>query len=240
MANSSKIKPETFLQQIDEAAREAFNKWRKDGLPAEIEKSNINNLWYAQKLLKKLRNSKKIFKNKVSKRIHENLQDKYRDLPQYRRRIKLLPEFIEQTKEIIEDTISTIGCPINLPKEIATGITNPYLKKPNTQKLRLLNPETKMEEKDPNKVAQQLGNFWEGIFGKERPNSQKKMEELLEDYPEISQEDDFTIDPKLVTKIISKTNRTGSGPNGIPFSYYKAMHDEFPSFWPDFIEAAIS
>ena len=158
-----KVKPETFLQQMDDATRNAFNKWREEGLPTEIEKSNINNLWYVQKLLKKLKNSKKIpkesFKNKVNKRIHENLQDKYKDLPQYRQRIKLLPDFIEQTKEIIENTISTIRCPINLPQQIATGITNPYLTKTNIQKLNLLNPETKMEEKDPNKVAQQLGEF---------------------------------------------------------------------------------
>ena len=61
---------------------------------------------------------------------------------------------------------------------------------------------------------------------------------ILQDYPKIEKEKDFAPDPEIITKTVFKTNRTGSGPNGIPFAYYRAMHKKFQSFWPDLIKAS--
>jgi ribonuclease HI len=236
--------PITFLNIIEKAARDSFIEWKKEGLPYIMEKEEINKHWYAKKLVNILNNVKIIPSIRLKNPLHLEMYKKFeekeenKEIPNRVWRRRNIKKYREEAKINFDETSKKIGVPINLSKQLATGIPNPYLTKSfKSNTLGILDPETNLPVRSPEQKRDLLGKYWKDIFGKIRNADRNITDELLDDYPRVG-ECNIKFNDELLEKIINKGNTTGSGPNGIPFSFHKEMNKKFGLLWPALIMAS--
>ena len=92
---------------------------------------------------------------------------------------------------------------------------------------------------DDNVVRKAIKDFWEGLLSTERPYDKVSLDELIADhkphFPSIEKHD---VDRKKVDKLLQRTNNMSTGPDGIPFSLYKATQEKYFDMWVELIQQA--
>jgi hypothetical protein len=235
-----------FLSALEKAARETFKEWKENKQSMGFEKETVNRLWAARRLQKMMRNRNKIPTKTFKCPLHQEIYEKHRHTPDftdmndnmYRKKAKR--EYIREVGNEVAEAKKHVGFPVNLPKTLITDTDNPYLEKNfMSNNLSIVNPTNNLPCRDPNRTAEVLGDFWKGIFSVIRPSDRSATETLLENYPKGEKQPEPGFNSKVFEEIINKNNATGSGPNGVPFAYYKVMHTHYPKFWEKLIEEVV-
>jgi endonuclease/exonuclease/phosphatase (EEP) superfamily protein YafD len=235
-----------FIKILEEAGRTTFTEWKANKQSMNFEKETFNRLWAARRLQKMMRNRNKIPTRDFKCPLHKELYEKHRAKPEYATvseitfRKKTKREYTKDIKNEVYEASKEVGFPINLPKTLITDVEDIYLeKKFMSNTLSVVDPTNNLPCKDPNRTAKTLGDYWENIFGNIRTADRESTKKLMGNYPRREEEPEQEFDNDLLNEIINKTNATGSGPNGIPFSYYKEMHVHYPGFWKNLIDEVV-
>ena len=89
---------------------------------------------------------------------------------------------------------------------------------------------------DDNVVKKAIKDFWESFLSTERPYNKDSLDKLIADhhshFPPVERHD---VDRKKVDKLLQRTNNTSAGPDGIPFSLYKATQEKYFDMWVELI-----
>ena len=92
---------------------------------------------------------------------------------------------------------------------------------------------------DDNVVKKAIKNFWESLLSTERPFYKDSLNKLIADhhshFPLVERHD---VNRKKVDKLLQRTNNTSAGPDGIPFSLYKATQEKYFDMWVELIQQA--
>ena len=92
---------------------------------------------------------------------------------------------------------------------------------------------------DDNVVKKAIKDFWESLLSTERPYNKDSLDELIADHhPHFPPVERHDVDRKKVDKLLQRTNNTSTGPNGIPFSLYKATQEKYFNMWVELIQQA--
>ena len=92
---------------------------------------------------------------------------------------------------------------------------------------------------DDNVVKKAIKDFWESLLSTERPYNKDSLDELIADHhPRFPPVERHDVDRKKVDKLLQRTNNTSAGPNGIPFSLYKATQEKYFDMWVELIQQA--
>ena len=87
-----------------------------------------------------------------------------------------------------------------------------------------------------NMVKKAIKDFWESLLSTERPYNKDSLNELIADhhscFPPVERHD---VNRKKVEKLLQRTNNTSAGPDGIPFSLYKATQEKYFDMWVELI-----
>ena len=93
--------------------------------------------------------------------------------------------------------------------------------------------------RDDNVVKKAIKDFWESLLSTERLYNKDSLNKLIADhhpcFPPVERHD---VDRKKVDKLLQRTNNTSTGPDGIPFSLYKATQEKYFDMWVELIQQA--
>ena len=92
---------------------------------------------------------------------------------------------------------------------------------------------------DDNVVKKAIKDFWESLLSTERRYNKDSLDELIADHhPCFPPVEKHNVDRKKVDKLLQRTNNTSAGPDGIPFSLYKATQEKYFDMWVELIQQA--
>ena len=90
---------------------------------------------------------------------------------------------------------------------------------------------------DDNVVKKAIKDFWESLLSTERPYNKDSLNKLIADHhPHFPSVERHDVDRKKVDKLLQRTNNTSAGPDGIPFSLYKATQEKYFDMWVELIQ----
>ena len=92
--------------------------------------------------------------------------------------------------------------------------------------------------RDPKMIQSAIKRFWGDLLGTVRPFEEDVLNGLIEDHVRFPPEEHHTVNREDVLKLLKKSNKSSAGPDGIPFSLYKELADEYCDLWVDLIQSA--
>jgi ribonuclease HI len=88
-------------------------------------------------------------------------------------------------------------------------------------------------------VKDAITNFWADLFGTVRPICKEALDEMVDQYPrKFDPQERHVVSEEQVMALITRTNKSSCGPDGIPFSLYKASATSMKGMWRDLIQNA--
>jgi len=236
-----KESPFDYLNLLKKTAHEIYNIW-KSNPPPEISKSIHFRTWEITSLIKITQRSKRIpYKNNA--KIH---QDLYKELSNrtenqnvphrvWRRRCCL--DYLARLKEEYKILSSLQAPSLSISPEIIDPFKTPSVSLPKdkfSSPLNIINPTTNFPTQTPKETSDVLSNYWSEILSPQRPYDPILLEEILLDYPKLPTQPprsypSFSND--LINKILNKSNKSSTGPDGIPFCLYTHLKSHTAPLW---------
>lgn len=235
--------PASYLSKLNETAMNVYRRWRREP-PPDASKSTIDLYWETVILLRTALKARLIPQNKKS-RIHNEIVNELRNKPEHITipfkvwRKKAKAEYIA----LINDKMNSYRSFIQPHLQVPAPIIDPFKSTPlpissckTVNPLIIIDPDTNLPCPDPRRKQDILGVFWSNILGSTRPHHQQTLSSLLQDYPKLPENinpNNFLFSQDTVDKIVNKSNKSSTGPDGIPFCLYSALSSHTSSLWMD-------
>lgn len=231
--------PIEYLNILNSSSHLLLTKWENE--PLIINPSINTQIWAATSLLKICLNSKRIPLRHKSL-IHQSLYTEFQNKPEntnrphsYWRR-KDHGNFTQRVKEELK-TLKSLQRPqiYITPNLFDLLAPHPSFIKPKGKatKLNIINPETGFPATNPSVEKNLLKSFWEQILSSSRPHNPDILETIIQDYPKIPPNTEVDFSDIFLEKVIKKSNKSSTGPDGIPFCLYSLLSDHTSTLWMD-------
>lgn len=232
-----------YLSAMNKHAQSIFNDWKNNCFP-EISKSIQSQIWELTSLLKRVLKAKLIpfndqssFHSKFCTELRNKNEFKNLPLKSWRRKAKA------QYTTLVRNELSILQGNIPPPLDISPYITDPFkpaslpIQSNKSDNLLIIKDHaTNLPAESPQKTQQLMGDCWGEILGQVRPSHLPTLSNLLQDYPQLSpppEHDEYKFSEDTINDILGKSNKTSTGPDGIPFCLYSLMRKHTSNLWKD-------